>query len=95
MSEPELKNNSRRCQCPACGEYFNSAHAFDKHRIGPHGDGRRCRSAEEMLEHGMAKNPAGFWVTERLYSWDGYPGPSWVIDAGEKRQIHNTTEEET
>ena len=66
-----------RNQCPACGEYFNSTYAFDKHRVGPFGAmivksgarvstpaDRRCLGAREMLESGMSRNSAGFWITK-------------------------------
>jgi len=51
-----------RNQCQGCKVFFNSTAAFDKHREGPHGAGRRCLSEAEMLAKGMAKNSAGFWV---------------------------------
>ena len=66
-----------RNQCPACGEYFNSTFAFDKHRTGVFGAikrkggplvstsaDRRCLGAREMLESGMSRNSAGFWITK-------------------------------
>lgn len=63
MSEKRL--TGRRCQCRACGEYFNSVPAFDMHRTGLYmPNERRCLSPEEMAEKGMAVNPAGFWVTQ-------------------------------
>jgi hypothetical protein len=52
----------QRNQCQGCLSYFNSNYAFDKHRTGEHGKDRRCMTTEEMLEHGMALNSAGFWV---------------------------------
>ena len=52
------------CLCKACGLYFNSTAAFDKHRTGPHGWGtRRCRTVVEMLTAGMALNAGGWWVS--------------------------------
>jgi hypothetical protein len=34
------------------------------HRVGKHGEDRRCLTADEILAKGWAKNPAGFWITE-------------------------------
>jgi hypothetical protein len=51
-----------RCQCPACGEYFNRVSTFDKHRTGDYSQ-RRCLTAEQMTAKGWRKNEAGFWVT--------------------------------
>ncbi|MDN8037425.1 FDXHR family putative zinc-binding protein [Burkholderia vietnamiensis] len=56
-----------RNQCRGCGEYFNSAKAFDRHRRGDFGNEenpRRCLSPYQMAKRGMAKNADGFWVTE-------------------------------
>lgn len=57
-----------RCQCAACDEYFNSTFAFDKHRIGKHGESRRCMDVNTMLEKGMSKNKGGFWITAAMRS---------------------------
>jgi len=62
-----VKLSGDRCQCAACGEYFNSTAAFDRHRVGGYrvpGD-RRCLSTYEMSERGFSKNLKGFWVTSR------------------------------
>ncbi len=49
-----MKLTGRRCQCAACGEYFNTVFAFDKHRTGSHAkDQRRCLKAHEMENTGM------------------------------------------
>ena len=56
-----------QCKCSACGEHFNSTYAFDKHRTGvyaPPGR-RRCRTASEMLNIGMAQNAKGFWISHK------------------------------
>lgn len=58
----ELKLAGNRCQCTACGDYFNRVSTFDKHRVGTFGVDRRCMSAEEMTAKGWAKNAAGFWI---------------------------------
>lgn len=52
-----------RNQCPTCGLYFNSSHAFDKHRIGSHGVDRKCLTVPEMESKGMTTNKAGFWIS--------------------------------
>jgi len=46
-----------------CNELFNSASAFDFHRTGKFGTGkRRCLTVPEMKAKGMAKNAAEFWT---------------------------------
>lgn len=50
-----------RNQCQGCMEYFNSTHAFEKHRVGEHGKDRRCLSRQEMLAKGMVLGADGFW----------------------------------
>ena len=52
-----------RCQCTVCLEYFNSAYAFDKHRVGKHGVNRRCLKVYRMYEAGMSMNEGGFWIS--------------------------------
>jgi len=56
----------QRNQCRGCDQYFNSNKAFDKHRVGKVGHGRRCRTPEEMMAKGMSLNKAGFWITEKM-----------------------------
>ena len=54
------------CQCAACGEYFNSTYAFDKHRVGPFTHDlrtRRCLTPDEMRVKGMAQKPEGWWIS--------------------------------
>jgi hypothetical protein len=53
-----------RCRCTACGEFFNSTSAFDKHRSGSYVS-RRCLTADEMLSIGMERPEHGFWVGSR------------------------------
>ena len=66
MSAPVLTES--RCQCTACGEYFNSTSIFDLHRVGhfaavgERANGRRCLTPEEMEARGYLKSAAGFWV---------------------------------
>lgn len=60
-NSPKLTGS--RCRCSACGEFFNSVSVFDAHRTGPHGPGRRCLTAEEMVSRGWLKNSQGFWIS--------------------------------
>jgi hypothetical protein len=56
--------------CRACGNDFTSVKLFDRHRVGVHAydysperpDGRRCLSAEEMLENGWRQDARGRWI---------------------------------
>jgi len=57
-----------RNQCPACGKYFNSTKAFDKHRTGRYGVDRGCLDESEMQSRGMIENACGFWISERQRS---------------------------
>lgn len=51
-----------RNQCAGCGQYFNSSHAFDKHRVGEHENNqRRCLSITEMTAKGMFAGSDGYW----------------------------------
>ena len=60
------KLSGDRCQCSTCGEYFNSTHAFDRHRTGAYEPlERRCLTATEMEARGMSRNVQGFWITEK------------------------------
>lgn len=53
-------------QCPGCGEIFNSTHAFEMHRVGPHeGNRRRCLTIDEMQARGMVKVGLGRWASRR------------------------------
>lgn len=69
-----MKLTGSRCRCRACGEYFNSTKAFDRHRkdrqvLGDSGLGemvRVCRTPAELVFRGWSKNAGGFWVTESL-----------------------------
>ena len=64
-SDPKLPFYTNRCMCPTCGEYFNSETAFDKHRRGKYPN-RVCMNERQMRLKGMAKNKAGYWITEIL-----------------------------
>lgn len=58
-TQPILRGD--RNQCAGCGAFFNSTHAFDKHRVGEHGIDRRCLTADEMHGKGMVLRDDGFW----------------------------------
>ena len=81
---PKLTGN--RCQCTACGEYFNGLQPFDKHRVGEYAKAgqrntRRCLAVAEMEARGWMRNAAGFWTTEATaqraarHRADGFPAP--------------------
>ena len=54
-----------RNQCPTCGEFFNSTHAFVAHLTGKVATKeRRCLTVEEMLVKGFKKTSKDFWVTK-------------------------------
>ena len=57
------KLNGDHCRCAACGEYFNSTAAFDKHRIGDM-TMRSCRTPDVMRAVGMQISSTGWWITE-------------------------------
>jgi hypothetical protein len=67
MTGPRL--TGCRCQCAACGEYFGSERAFDRHRIGdfaPPGEWqgtRRCLPLADMLAAGWTRSERGFLLT--------------------------------
>ncbi|OOG43233.1 hypothetical protein B0E52_09865 [Rhodanobacter sp. C06] len=62
MTAPKLTGN--RCQCTACGEYFNGVQPFDRHRVGSFGTDRRCLDVQAMEAAGFVRNAAGFWTSE-------------------------------
>lgn len=53
-----------RCLCRGCGGYFNSVHAFDRHRVWDSPAVQRCLNQEELVSKGMSINSSGFWITE-------------------------------
>lgn len=53
-----------RCRCTACGEYFRSTYAFDRHRQGPYTD-RRCLAVAAMSEAGFKQDSRGYWMSPR------------------------------
>ncbi len=67
MNGPTLKGC--RCQCAACGEYFGSERAFERHRVGVYevpgrvSDSRRCLRLLEFLSSGGHHSAPGFLLT--------------------------------
>lgn len=65
-SRPRLTGS--RCQCGACGDYFNSTSTFEGHRVGGYAKpgqltgNRRCLLESELLAKGWSRNPTGFWI---------------------------------
>ena len=66
MIAPLLTGN--RCQCAACGEYFNSTSSFDRHRAGDSSSrtSRRCRTPAELILRGWSRNTRGFWIERAM-----------------------------
>ena len=60
-----MKLSGDKNQCPSCGLFFNSTHAFDKHRTGPF-NARQCLTKEQMASKGMELNAKGFWLGESM-----------------------------
>ena len=80
MSGPTLKGC--RCQCAACGEYFGSERAFDRHRVGEYevpgraSDSRRCLRLRELLSAGWHRSARGFLLTpDPRRAGTGYSAP--------------------
>ena len=60
---PRRKLRGDRNQCAACEEYFNSTHAFTKHRVGSfEPDTRRCLTVAEMEAKTFSKTQDYFWL---------------------------------
>lgn len=77
---PRLTQGTDRCRCAACGEFFGSTYAFDRHRTGEHGVSRRCRSTAEMEAKGMSKGRKGFWITGKMPARPLWISPGPAID---------------
>lgn len=68
MTTRTLSGN--RCQCPACGDWFNSTSTFDRHRVGTFesagvANTRRCLVEVELTARGWSLNAGGFWIERR------------------------------
>lgn len=81
MNRPKLTGT--RCQCPTCGEIFASPRAFDRHRVGPYGEGkRRCLDVAELRASGWARSVGGHWLTpDRRRAGDGTQGATKTLPA--------------
>lgn len=55
-----LRVGSNRCRCGACGRFFGSVTAFDRHQRLARGD-LRCLTDDEMRARGMVRGAAGWW----------------------------------
>lgn len=60
--------------CTACHATFTGTTAGDRHRTGDHNEStgpnrRRCLTAEEMRERGMAQNDRGQWTNGGTSPW--------------------------
>jgi hypothetical protein len=58
-----LAHGTDRCRCSlggGCGEYFNSTHAFELHRVAGH-----CLTVKQMRSRGMEISNAGYWVSRK------------------------------
>lgn len=63
------KLTGSRCMCCACGEYFNSLKAFDRHVMVIKGLSARltiCKTPASLLAWGWSKNADGFWITQGM-----------------------------
>ncbi len=65
---PELGISTNHCECTGCGEFFNSAYAFEKHQIWGKPDGQgnqamRCLTPAQMVAKGWSRNEGGWWIT--------------------------------
>jgi len=56
------KLRGQRCECCACGEYFNKVSTFDSHRVGKFGKNRRCLTVQEMQARNMNKTQDDYWI---------------------------------
>jgi hypothetical protein len=73
----ELPLHGNQSLCRACGQYFKSVFAFEKHRTGTFRPmTRRCRTAEEMRVVGMVLR-GRFWISaERSFAFGDCPAVS-------------------
>ena len=56
--------SGQRCECCACGEYFNKTATFEAHRVGAFGarNTRRCLSIREMELKNFTKTQDDYWL---------------------------------
>ncbi len=80
--DPKLPQATNYCHCAACGEYFRSPRAFDKHRAGEV-SARYCLTRTEMPARGLELHSRGYW----RFASEGNP---WVAGNAAKRPIAGT-----
>ena len=92
MTDSTLKGC--RCQCAACGEYFASERAFDRHRVGDyaapgHWQGtRRCLSLSDLLAAGWERSARGFLLQpDSRRAGAGIQGPRMTPPATEVQGV--------
>lgn len=88
MTGPKL--TGCRCQCSACGEYFGSERAFERHRVGDYAapgqwrGTRRCLSVSAMLADGWVRSARGFLLQpDSRRAGAGVQGPRMTPTATE------------
>ncbi len=79
----ELSLTGDRNQCRVCTEYFNSTHAFDKHRRNG-----KCLTRAEMTRRGMTMINGGYWVGAVMDS-NALELRSRVRQAGEEEPLRS------
>ncbi len=86
MTGPTLKGC--RCQCAACGEYFGSERAFDRHRVGDYAapgqwqGTRGCLALSDMLADGWVRSARGFLLQpDSRRAGAGDTGPRLTLPA--------------
>lgn len=55
--------NKSEAGCPTCRKVFASDKAFDRHRVGTHGEGRNC--SENLNGAGLELSSKGTWRAAR------------------------------
>src|SRR5690349_19474105 len=70
--DPKLKAGTSFCKCSACGEYFKSARAFERHRVGKFGSNgdRRCAPPARLPKLGLIHKRGSWQLLRRLFSTD-------------------------
>lgn len=69
--DPMLPFGADKCRCTACGLYFNSSYAFERHR-GNQG----CLTVEELRRKGWGVVATGHWVPRAVREKPKFHAPS-------------------
>jgi hypothetical protein len=64
MSDLVLRPGGVACRCSACGEFFLSVRAFDRHRVGRPAE-RVCETTPRMSGAGLEIDSRGYWRLPR------------------------------